>query len=173
MEQANPRYTRALEGRVFATVGELLQAAPEIEQIALKEQNYRRPPPPHQLTSPSKGWKGNDPFAHVVAARPPRTENRPDGGEKNKGDGNGKKDGSNKSAPQSNHPKHQGQLKKPHHQPGQMTKVPDRQAKPSSIGSAQAKNPAPKHKRCFTFDKEGHSMADCPDKPKSQPAKNT
>ncbi len=50
VEQANPRYTCALEGRVFATVGELLQAAPEIERVALKEQNYRRPPPPHQLS---------------------------------------------------------------------------------------------------------------------------
>ncbi len=39
-EQANLQYTRALEGLVFATLFELLQAAPEIERDALKQHNY-------------------------------------------------------------------------------------------------------------------------------------
>ncbi len=116
------------------------------------------------------GWKGDDTFAHMVAAQPLKTENKQECGEKHKWDG--KKDVSNMSVPYSNHPKHQRQHKKPQHNSGQATKVPDKNAKTVPSGSGQVKNPAPNHNCFFKCDKEGHMMPDCLDKAKAQLAKN-
>ncbi len=169
---ANPNFTRAMENRTFATVAALLHQAPEIEKLVLKEQDYRRPPPPHQLTTPSMGWKGTDPFSHVAAIYHPKKESKNDGEkDKQSKQQHGSKNSSGHRNENSSHKKHGGQHQKPS-PAGPTPKGTAPAAKPSPVAKAAAPVAPPTHNRCFKCDKEGHRIAECPEAKKEQAAKN-
>ncbi len=119
------------------------------------------------------GWKGNDPFAHVVAVHPSKRDAK-SGGEKDKSGGKQKwKQGSSAKQSEPN-PASKGKGSKKAKSANSQHKGKEPKAKSSSSGDkGQTKGSAPKHNRCYTCDKEGHRMADCPDAPaKEKQTKN-
>lgn len=166
---ATPQCTRAMEGQKFATVKEFLDAAPSIDERVHKEQSYRKPPPPHRLTSTRMGYTGKDPFAHVMAIHPHRKESEP---KENKGkqpkQEKWQKNSDGKPRSDSHRSKRDGKHRKPSHNAETVAKPAVPAPKAYTSAKVADKSTTPQHYRCFKCDKEGHRIADCPENKQSK-----